>query len=89
MTRAVSGHDSRYLMAAMTRRLSLSEGDQDSRIAEQRCGDAEPLAHPQRETLGPLSGHVGQPDDAFDSDAATGMMPAAQRVAGVLTSWRS
>jgi hypothetical protein len=26
---------------------------------------------------------------AFDSDTATGMMPAAQRVAGVLTSWRS
>jgi hypothetical protein len=26
---------------------------------------------------------------AFDSDTASGMMPAAQRVAGVLTSWRS
>jgi hypothetical protein len=26
---------------------------------------------------------------AFDSDTAAGMMPAAQRVAGVLTSWRS
>jgi len=26
---------------------------------------------------------------AFDSDTATGMMPAAQRVVGVLTSWRS
>jgi hypothetical protein len=26
---------------------------------------------------------------AFDSDTATGMMPAAYRVAGVLTSWRS
>jgi hypothetical protein len=26
---------------------------------------------------------------AFDSDTATGVMPAAQRVAGVLTSWRS
>jgi hypothetical protein len=26
---------------------------------------------------------------AFDSDTATGMMPAAHRVAGVLTSWRS
>jgi hypothetical protein len=26
---------------------------------------------------------------AFDSDTATGMMPAAQRVAGVLASWRS
>jgi hypothetical protein len=33
-------------MAAMTRRLSLSEGDQDSRIAEQRCGDAEPCKYP-------------------------------------------
>ena len=26
---------------------------------------------------------------AFDSDTATGMMPAAQRVVGVLASWRS
>jgi hypothetical protein len=26
---------------------------------------------------------------AFGSDTATGMMPAAQRVAGVLASWRS
>jgi hypothetical protein len=26
---------------------------------------------------------------AFDSDTATGIMPDAQRVAGVLTSWRS
>ena len=26
---------------------------------------------------------------AFDSDTATGMMPAAQRVASVLMSWRS
>jgi hypothetical protein len=25
----------------------------------------------------------------FDSDTATGMMPVAQRVAGVLTYWRS
>jgi hypothetical protein len=26
---------------------------------------------------------------AFDSDTATGMMPIAHRVAGVLASWRS
>jgi hypothetical protein len=26
---------------------------------------------------------------AFDSDTATGMMPTAQRVVGVLSSWRS
>ena len=26
---------------------------------------------------------------AFDRDTATGMMPIAHRVAGVLTSWRS
>ena len=37
---------------------------QDLRVAEQRRGDAEPLAHAERESLGPLPGHVGQPDDA-------------------------
>src|SRR5215469_5360385 len=33
---------------------------EDGRAAEQRRGDAEPLAHAEREALGPLLGHVGQ-----------------------------
>ena len=37
---------------------------QDLRVTEQRRGDAEPLAHAERESLGPLPGHVGQPDEA-------------------------
>src|SRR5215472_15643783 len=34
------------------------------RIAKQRGGDAEPLAHAERESLGSLPGYVAQPDDA-------------------------
>src|SRR5690242_16708441 len=33
---------------------------QDGRVAEQRRGNAEPLPHAERETLGALPGHVGQ-----------------------------
>jgi hypothetical protein len=38
---------------------------------------------------GPITDEGVAVGGAFDSDTATGMMPAAQRVAGVLTSWRS
>jgi hypothetical protein len=41
------------------------------------------------EIEGPITGEGVAVGGAFDSDTATGMMPAAQRVAGVLTSWRS
>ena len=33
------------------------------RIAEQRCGDAEPLTHAQGELAGPLAGDRGEPND--------------------------
>jgi len=59
-------------------------------------GEHEPCKLRQVVALGELVGvEHGQPDEgvavggAFDSDKATGMMPATQRVAGVLTSWRS
>ena len=39
--------------------------------------------------MGPITDEGVAVGGAFDSDTATGMMPAAQRVAGVLTSWRS
>ena len=32
------------------------------RVAEQRGGDAEPLAHAEREAAGPPAGHLAQPD---------------------------
>ena len=35
---------------------------EDLRIAEQRAGDAEPLAHAKREALGALAGHVAEAD---------------------------
>ena len=35
---------------------------QHRRVAEQRGGDAEPLAHAEREPLDPLAPHAGQPD---------------------------
>ena len=41
------------------------------------------------EDLGPITDEGVAVGGAFDSDTATGMMPAAQRVAGVLASWRS
>jgi hypothetical protein len=37
---------------------------EDLRTSEQRRGDAQPLAHAEREPLGPLPHHVGQPDNA-------------------------
>jgi hypothetical protein len=41
------------------------------------------------EALRPITDEGVAVGGAFDSDTATGMMSATQRVAGVLTSWRS
>jgi hypothetical protein len=48
-----------------------------------------PALHRRRHLSGPITDEGVAVGGAFDSDAATGMMPAAQRVAGVLASWRS
>ena len=41
--------------------LTGSSNISDRRVAEQRRGDAQPLAHAEGEAPGPLAGHVGQP----------------------------
>ena len=56
--------------------------EQDSGIAEQRAGDAEPLAHAERELPGPLVGHGGEPDEVehlVDRPAGMSLVWARQR----------
>jgi hypothetical protein len=58
------------------------------------CRDAvDPSAEADERRGGPVDAPITDEGvavgGAFDSDTATGMMPAAQRVAGVLASWRS
>ena len=56
-------------------------------VAEQGGGDAEPLAHAEREPAGPLAGHAGEPDqlehlvDPAPADAV-GLGQAQQVVVG-------
>ena len=40
--------------------------EQHAGVAEQRAGDAEPLAHAEGELAGPPVGHRGEPDDVED-----------------------
>jgi hypothetical protein len=49
----------------------------------------EPEPVPGTGPTGTLVRLITDEGGAFDSDTATGMMPAAQRVASVLSSWRS
>ena len=47
--------------------------EQNSRIAEQRAGDAETLTHPEGEATDPLVGNGSEPDEVEDLiDACTG-----------------
>ena len=77
---------SRWTSASVTPARSASP-DADSPFmspSSQRAGD-----DTLRPLIGPITDEGVAVGGAFDSDTATGMMPAAQFVAGVLTSWRS
>jgi hypothetical protein len=77
-------------------KVDVGPGDTESLAETQPGGEHEPCKLRQVVALGELVGvEHGQPNDgaavggAFDGDKATGTMPAAQRVASVLTPWRS
>jgi hypothetical protein len=64
-------------------------GQKQSRSPTKRDLCCAPGSVPGVVDQGPITDEGVAVGGAFDSDTATGMMPAAQRVAGVLTSWRS
>ena len=63
-------------MPSRSRPLTGSSETEDSRVGQQRRGDAQALAHPQRERAGGLVGHFGEADPVrITSSTRRGPMP--------------
>ena len=68
-----------WCLPAGSRPLAGSSSTSSRGCGEQRGGQPEPLAHPQREAPDPVVGDVGEPDllqRVVDAGRATGVVPA-------------